>query len=105
MEAMAHQTSDGNTTLSPRSDRPRSARPGSSGTGHDTLGRYAAFGVLLVVSLILSACNTPVFDPRAPRSQFDRFDAARDEIPAESYFDEFGRKRPNLRGLLLEHGT
>jgi len=46
-------------------------------------------------------CQSPLLSPDEPRSQFDRYDAVRDQRAATSYTDEFGYKRPNLRGRLL----
>ncbi len=49
----------------------------------------------------LGGCADPLLAPDEPRSQYDRYDAARDQRAASTYFDEFGYSRPNLRGRLL----
>lgn len=49
---------------------------------------------------VLPACTTPLFDPDANRSQFDRYDAIRAEYAVPYTEDEFGRRTPNLRGRL-----
>lgn len=59
--------------------------------------RIAAIGVVAC----LGGCADPLLAPDEPRSQYDRYDAARDQRAASTYFDEFGYARPNLRGRLL----
>lgn len=49
----------------------------------------------------LGGCADPLLAPDEPRSQYDRYDAARDQRAASTYFDEFGYARPNLRGRLV----
>ncbi|MGH7244925.1 MAG: hypothetical protein ACREJD_16040 [Phycisphaerales bacterium] len=49
----------------------------------------------------LAGCQEPLLSPDEPRSQYDRYDAVRDQRAATTYTDEFGYKRPNLRGRLL----
>lgn len=49
----------------------------------------------------LGGCADPLLAPDEPRSQYDRYDAARDQRAASTYFDEFGYSRPNLRGRLV----
>lgn len=49
----------------------------------------------------LSACRDPLLRVDDERSQFDRYRLARDDYPAPFVMDEFGRRRPNLRGRLL----
>jgi hypothetical protein len=48
----------------------------------------------------LSGCNTTPFAPREPRTQYDRYDQVRNQLAEPYVFDEFGRRRPNLRGRL-----
>ncbi|MBS0190728.1 MAG: hypothetical protein U0573_02400 [Phycisphaerales bacterium] len=48
----------------------------------------------------LSGCQDPLLAPDEPRSQYDRYDAVRDQRAASTYTDEFGFKRPNIRGRL-----
>jgi hypothetical protein len=49
----------------------------------------------------LAGCKKPLLSPDDERSQFDRYDAIRNQRAQQSVYDEFGRKRPNLRGRLL----
>lgn len=56
----------------------------------------------LVVALVGAAgCETPVLVPDEPRSQYDRFDAIRDQRAPSYVYDEFGARRPNIRQRLL----
>lgn len=61
------------------------------------LVRAALLGGLFVCM----GCQEPLLSPDEPRSQYDRYDAVRDQRAATVYTDEFGYKRPNLRGRLL----
>ena len=54
----------------------------------------AAFGVM-------TGCQEPLFRAEEPRSQYDRFDAVREQRAPSFVMDEFGRKRPNVRSRLL----
>lgn len=48
-----------------------------------------------------AGCANPLFPAGEDRSQFDAYDRARGQ-PVPAYVeDEFGRRRPNLRGRLL----
>jgi hypothetical protein len=56
---------------------------------------------LFLAAAALTGCEDQLFVADEPRSQYDRFDAVRDRR-AELYIeDEFGNRRPNLRGRLL----
>jgi hypothetical protein len=50
---------------------------------------------------ICTGCQEQLFSPTEPRSQYDRFDAVRDRRADAYVEDEFGNKRPNLRGRLV----
>jgi hypothetical protein len=54
-----------------------------------------------VMGLGVAGCEKPVFTPDEPRSQYDRFDAIRDQRAPSYVFDEFGARRPNVRQRLL----
>ncbi len=60
-----------------------------------------ALGALLVVGLS-SGCYDPLLTPDEERSQFDRYDAIRDQRAPSYIEDEYGRRQPNLRARLLE---
>lgn len=67
-------------------------------------GRLFLVGVwvcLAGATMTVGGCADPLLAPDEPRSQYDRYDAARDQRAASTYFDEFGYSRPNLRGRLL----
>lgn len=49
----------------------------------------------------IGGCQKPLLAPDEERSQYDRFDAVRNQRAVPYLEDEFGRKRPNLRGRLL----
>ncbi len=64
----------------------------------------AALVLLIAVpvsTLVLGGCEKPVFTPDEPRSQYDRFDAIRDQRAPSYVFDEFGARRPNIRQRLV----
>lgn len=63
-----------------------------------------ATAALLVCAcgVVISGCRPPVFGPNEDRSQFDRFDQARDTRAQTLIEDEFGRKVPNLRKRLVQ---
>jgi hypothetical protein len=65
------------------------------------VGAVLALGALLVVGL-LAGCYDPLLVPDEERSQFDRYDAIRDQRAPSYIEDEFGRRQPNLRARLLE---
>lgn len=48
-----------------------------------------------------SGCRTALLANGEERSQFDRYDRVREQAPSPYYQDEYGRRRPNLRGRLL----
>lgn len=46
-------------------------------------------------------CTKPLLSPDATRSQYDRYDAVRSQYASQYTEDEFGRRRPNLKGRLM----
>jgi hypothetical protein len=50
---------------------------------------------------LLGGCQRQLFPKDQPRSQYDRFDAVRDRRPPDRIEDEFGDRKINLRGRLL----
>lgn len=58
----------------------------------------AAFGASLWA---LAGCGEALIDDSQPRSQYDRYDELRGQRPPAQVEDEFGNKKPNLRGRLL----
>jgi hypothetical protein len=59
----------------------------------------------LAVIAVAAGCGSPILTPDEPRSPFDRYDALRDQRAPSYYLDEFDRRRPNLRGRLLNEGV
>jgi hypothetical protein len=48
----------------------------------------------------LSGCREPLLSDQEARSQYDRYDALRDQRAPSTVEDEFGQPKPNLRGRL-----
>lgn len=63
--------------------------------------RQAALVLCGIALLALTGCRPGVFGPNEDRSQYDRFDQARDTRVQTLIEDEFGRKVPNLRKRLV----
>lgn len=61
--------------------------------------RVAALSLLTVICA--AGCEKPIMTPNEPRSQFDRFDAIRDQRAPGQVLDEYGYSRPNIRQRLL----
>ncbi len=59
--------------------------------------------VLLATSgfATLSGCVDPLLSPNEPRSQYSRYDLVRGRFAPQYVEDEFGRRKPNLRGRLI----
>jgi len=51
---------------------------------------------------VLCGCQDPLLSPNEPRSQYDRYDQIRNERVEQFVIDEYGQKKPNLRGRLLK---
>jgi hypothetical protein len=97
----------------------------SSGVPFQELGRYTVFmderplkkgpvagstrrvctATLMVCvvggAAVLNGCAEPLLTPDEPRSQYDRTDAVRDRRAPSYVEDEFGTRRPNIRGRLV----
>lgn len=56
--------------------------------------------MLGLIVLGVSGCEKVLFAPDEPRSQYDRFDAVRDQRAPSYVMDEFGKRRPNIRARL-----
>ncbi|MCC6426896.1 MAG: hypothetical protein IT435_08740 [Phycisphaerales bacterium] len=56
-----------------------------------------------IAGVLMSGCQKALFAPDEERSPYDRYDAIRSQRPAAYQEDEFGQKKPNLRGRLLEN--
>jgi len=53
------------------------------------------------VLLASSGCVKSVYRRGDPRTQYDRYDASRNQFAPDYLEDEYGRLKPNLRGRLL----
>jgi hypothetical protein len=63
--------------------------------------KVGAFCLAALAGAVCTGCQDQLFSPTEPRSQYDRFDAVRDRRATDTVEDEFGNRRPNLRGRLL----
>lgn len=66
-----------------------------------TVRPLALAALALAWASIPAGCGKPLLSPDEPRSQFDRYDAVRNQYADQYVFDEWGRRRPNLRARLL----
>lgn len=55
----------------------------------------------LGVCVGLGGCVDPLLSPNEPRSQYSRYDLVRGRFAPQYVEDEFGRRKPNLRGRLI----
>jgi len=51
--------------------------------------------------LALGGCAKPLLSPDEPRTQYDRYDAVRSQYAQQYVYDEWGKRKPNLRARLL----
>ncbi|MEZ6209960.1 MAG: hypothetical protein R3B46_01760 [Phycisphaerales bacterium] len=49
-----------------------------------------------------AGCSKALLSPRDERTQYDRYDVARGQYEPQYIEDEFGRRKPNLRGRLSQ---
>lgn len=64
--------------------------------------RFAAVLVVATCGMAtLSGCVDPLLSPNEPRSQYSRYDLVRGRFAPQYVEDEFGRRKPNLRGRLI----
>jgi len=69
--------------------------------------RAGFIGAILLMSMITSVsivggCQKTALRPKDDRSQFDRYDQARNQKAQPFLEDEFGRRTPNLSERLLD---
>ena len=72
---------------------------------HDQPARNARRTISLLAlgamaTLLLAGCSKPLFPRGGSRTQFDRYDTARNTLQPAYIEDEFGRRTPNLKGRL-----
>ncbi len=64
-----------------------------------------AYGLLTLLGcVLLVGCQKTALRPDDQRSQYDRYDQARNQRAEPFLEDEFGRRTPNLSGRLLDRG-
>ena len=83
------------TTTAAKTDRPRRDLRGGR------LLRAGACVGLLGLCLASTGCVKAIFRQGDPRTQYDRYDASRNQFEPDYISDEYGRLEPNLRGRLL----
>jgi hypothetical protein len=67
------------------------------------ISRTVAWLVVPVIAACAqTGCRQSPITENDVRSPFDRYDLIRDEYAAPYLQDEYGRKRPNLRGRLID---
>lgn len=73
--------------------------------GHDSTRslamRMLAATITLGCLLALGGCQKTALRPKDDRSQFDRYDQARNQRAEPFLEDEYGKRTPNLRGRLI----
>ena len=94
-----------NTGSMSHAPEPRTLAASHASPGRMPLRLVAAAGTLLLLGCSLPACYEPVFREDEARSQYDRFDAVRDQRAPQYYYDEYGNRKPNIRGRLLGSDT
>lgn len=64
-------------------------------------GRAIGLSILVLATVMVAGCRQPLFPNNAARTQFDAHDRLNRELEPPYEFDEFGTRKPNLRGRLL----
>lgn len=73
--------------------------PSGTRSGLNTLGPALSLG-LAALLMATAGCSRPLLSPKDERSQYDRYDRARNQYAQQFKEDEYGRRTPNLRGRL-----
>ncbi|RMH13085.1 MAG: hypothetical protein D6695_05060 [Planctomycetota bacterium] len=68
---------------------------------YDMHWKVRRVGLVAAVFMACAGCRAPLLASGEERSQFDRYDKVREQSAPPHYMDEYGRRRPNLRGRLL----
>ncbi|MCB9846921.1 MAG: hypothetical protein H6814_00765 [Phycisphaeraceae bacterium] len=80
---------------------PSNPLPGRTGTPSGRIRRLALALGLAACCLSAGGCVKSIFRAGDPRTQYDRYDASRNQFEPDYVPDEYGRLEPNLRGRLL----
>lgn len=68
---------------------------------HLPTARTLTLGIFVLgLALCAAGCNAPLLSPEEPRSPFDRYDAVRNQRAEQYIFDDYGIRRPDLKGRL-----
>lgn len=73
------------------------------GRGSGPRVALSASAAAMLLSLMSAGCQKPLFAPTDEQSPYDRYDAIRSQRATPYVEDEFGSKKPNLRGRLLDN--
>ncbi len=65
------------------------------------MNRPLAALLITLASAALAGCQKPLLSPADERTPYDRYDAIRNQAADQFVYDEYGRRRPNLRERLL----
>jgi hypothetical protein len=66
-----------------------------------TTRRAVAASALVFSGVLLPGCQKPLLSPTDERSPYDRYDVVRNQSAEQYVYDEYGRRRPNLKERLL----
>ncbi len=64
--------------------------------------RCTTLAVVLTTCGSLTGCVKTLLNPKEPRSQYSRYELVRGQFAPQYIEDEYGRRKPNLRGRLLQ---
>ena len=64
--------------------------------------RIVASVVVFSACSMMPGCVKTLLSPKEPRSQYSRYELVRGQFAPQYIEDEYGRKKPNLRGRLLQ---
>jgi hypothetical protein len=53
------------------------------------------------VAMVAMGCQKPLLAETDERTPYDRYDAVRNQAANQYVFDEYGRRRPNLKERLM----
>ncbi|MCA9306252.1 MAG: hypothetical protein KDA16_06950, partial [Phycisphaerales bacterium] len=63
---------------------------------------WCCLAAVAIGGVMSAGCSKALLSPRDERTQYDRYDVARGQYEPQYIEDEFGRRKPNLRGRLSQ---